>query len=353
MTTVATIPGDGIGPEITDATIAVLKYVRPDLEFERIDLGFRVADQHGGDPLPDTALQRIRALGVVLKGPLSAPKMSGRILKFRRGEHVVYPSVNNALRRELHMFANVRPIRSIPGIVAGGRELDLVIVREVSEGIYSGLEHRVGPDAAEAIKVVTRQASERIMRFAFALAERERIGRVVLGHKANVLNITDGLLLQVGRTVAEEHAAVEFTDMMVDALGQALVRGDLPRSVVVLDNQYGDILSDVAAGLLGSIGLGPGGNFGKEAAMFEACHGAAPDIAGMNIANPVGLMLSGAMLLAHIGDPIAGQRVQRAVTDVLQAGTVRTADLGGSTTTSQVQGFVIDALSSDTVAPSP
>ncbi|PWU55402.1 NAD-dependent isocitrate dehydrogenase [Micromonospora globispora] len=342
MTTIGIIPGDGIGPEITEAAIQVLRAAAPGLTYEYLPVG-HVAAAGSGDPLPDQVMDRLRELGVVLKAPLEAPKGTGRIVKLRPDGHRVYPSINNAVRRELELYANVRPVHAVPGVGRPGAELDLMLVREVSEGIYSGIEHRIG-DVAQAIKIATRPAWERIARFSFELARERGYDRVLLGHKANVLNLTDGLELEVVRTIAADYPDVELQDMMVDALGQAIVRGDVPRSVVLLDNQYGDILSDVAAAVIGSVGLGPGANYGADVAVFEACHGAAPDIAGTGKANPVGLILSGAMLLRHLGDHRAAEAVEAAVRLVLGERRALTPDLGGSATTGDVTAQVVAAL---------
>ncbi|MCK6210136.1 hypothetical protein KZX45_06220 [Georgenia sp. EYE_87] len=347
MATVGIIPGDGIGPEITEATVRVLSAAAPYLSYEYIPVGHLIpGGEH--DPLPDAAVAGIRRLGAALKAPLEAPRRTGRIVKVRPDGDRVYPSINNAVRRELDLFANVRPIHSVPGI-SSGPDLDFLIVREVSEGTYSGIEYRIGDDVAQAVKVVTRAAWERIAHFSFRLAVEQGYGRVILGHKANVLNLTDGLELEVVQDVARQYPEVELKDMMVDALGQAIVRGAVPRAVVLLDNQYGDILSDVAAGVTGSIGLGPGANFGESVAVFEACHGAAPDIAGTGRANPVGLILSGAMMLCHLGDAAAADAVEAAVETALRS--VRTPDLGGTATTSDVADAVVEAVRA--AAPSP
>ncbi|TRW43148.1 isocitrate/isopropylmalate dehydrogenase family protein [Georgenia yuyongxinii] len=341
MTTVGIIPGDGIGPEITAATVQVLSAAAPYLTYEYIEIG-HLAPGGATDPLPDEAVARLKRLGAAIKAPLEAPRQTGRVVKVTDDGLRVYPSINNAVRQELELFANVRPIQSLPGI--GERDdVDFLIVREVSEGAYSGIEYRFG-DVAQAVKVVTRQAWERVAHFSFRLAAERGYDTVLFGHKANVLNLTDGLELEVVREVAMEYPEFELRDMMVDALGQAIVRGDVPRSVVLLDNQYGDILSDVAAGVIGSIGLGPGGNYGEHVAVFEACHGAAPDIAGTGRANPVGLILSGAMMLRHLGDDAAARAVEAAVRTALRDGGARTPDLGGTATTAQVADAVEQAV---------
>lgn len=333
--TVAVVPGDGIGPEITKATLEVLRATGCDLAFTFVEAGAAAVAAHG-DPLPDRTLEVLRDADAVLKAPLSAPKGTGRIVRRRGGRDVTYPSINNALRRELDLFVNIRPVHAFPGVPARAPEMDIVIMREISEGIYSGLEHRIGDVAAEAVKLTTVAATERLARYAFSWA-RARGRGVTLGHKANVLNLTDGLMLEVTTAIAEaEYPDVAFNDMMVDAVGLTLAKSPEQLDVVILDNQYGDILSDVAGGLAGGIGIAPGANIGAAGAMFEAAHGAAPDIAGKGIANPMGLILSGAMLLDHLGEAQAAASIERAVADVLADGEVRPPDLGGSVGTAVV-----------------
>ncbi len=298
---VALIPGDGIGPEISQATVAVLEATGVPIAWRNVQAG-EVARQRYGHPLPDETLEAVRAVGVALKGPLLAPKQTGRVTVHRADGDTTYPSVNNALRRELGVFANVRPVRSFPGVPSPFPALDVVIMREVTEDTYIGWEEMKGPDEAWAIKRITRHASERIFRFAFAYARREGRQKLTAGHKANVLNLTDGLFLQCGRDVATSFPDIPFDDCMVDALCVRLVKQPETIDVLVLPNQYGDILSDLCGGIAGSLGLAPGANIGEQVAFFEASHGAAPDIAGQGIANPIALILSGAMLLGHLGE---------------------------------------------------
>lgn len=340
MSTIALIPGDGIGPEITEATLLVLEATGISLSWERLEAGQAAIDRYG-EPLPERTIEAAKELGVVLKGPLLAPKGTGRITKQRQGREIVYPSVNNALRRELELFVNVRPLRGYRGISMIDA-LDVVIMREVSEGIYSGIEHKIGNYAAEAVKLVTRPATEQLVHFSFEYARRHGRKHVTLGHKANVLNLTDGLMLEVAQEVARGHPDIRFDDMMVDALGMNLTRHPHKLDVLILDNQYGDILSDVGAGLVGSLGLAPGANYGEEVAMFEAAHGAAPDIAGQHIVNPIAFILSATMMLTHLGETAAASRVEQAVADVLQEGESLTPDLGGSASTLQLAERIAD-----------
>jgi isocitrate dehydrogenase (NAD+) len=343
---VVLIPGDGIGPEISAAAVAVLDAAGAPLAWQEHRAG-EAARVRDGDPLPAATLAAIRAAGVALKGPLVAGKQSGGVTVRREdGTAAHYPSVNNALRRELALYANVRPIRSFPGVPGAAPGLDVVVVREVTEDVYVGWEEMVGPDEARAIKRITRRASERIFRHAFEHARREGRRRVTAGHKANVLHLTDGLFLECGRAVAREYPDVAFDDLMVDALCLALVRAPERLDVVVLPNQYGDIVSDLCAGLAGSLGLAPGANLGDAAAVFEATHGAAPDIAGRGIANPIALILSGAMLLGHIGERAAERRVRDAVARVLREGRWLTPDLGGTAGTAGLARAITGALAS-------
>lgn len=337
------IRGDGIGPEISDATVAVLEAAGVAIRW-REALAGEAARQRHGHPLPEETLACIREAGVALKGPLLAPKQTGRITIRHGDAEVTYPSVNNALRRELEVFANVRPIRSFSGVPTPFPAVDVVIVREVTEDTYIGWEEMKGPDEAWAIKRITRNASERIFRFAFEYARCRGRRRVTTGHKANVLNLTDGLFLQCGREVAAGFPNVPFDDCMIDALCLQLVKHPENLDVLVLPNQYGDIVSDLCAGVAGSLGLAPGANYGERVAFFEASHGAAPDIAEQGIANPIALILSGAMLLGHLGELEAERRIWQAVTDVLKVGRWLTPDLGGHARTTDLTRAIVSAL---------
>lgn len=337
------IRGDGIGPEISDATVAVLEAAGVTIRW-REALAGEAARQRHGHPLPEETLACIREAGVALKGPLLAPKQTGRITIRHGDAEVTYPSVNNALRRELDVFANVRPIRSFSGVPTPFPAVDVVIVREVTEDTYIGWEEMKGPDEAWAIKRITRNASERIFRFAFEYARCRGRRRVTTGHKANVLNLTDGLFLQCGREVAAGFPNVPFDDCMIDALCLQLVKHPENLDVLVLPNQYGDIVSDLCAGVAGSLGLAPEANYGERVAFFEASHGAAPDIADQGIANPIALILSGAMLLGHLGELEAERRIWQAVTDVLKVGRWLTPDLGGHARTTDLTRAIVSAL---------
>ena len=340
---VALIPGDGIGPEISEAATDVLEATGVPIRWCELLAGERAREKHG-HPLPEVTLDEIRRTTVALKGPLLAPKQTGRVTIRHGSSEVTYPSVNNALRRELEAFANVRPVRSFPGVPSPFPALDVIIMREVTEDTYIGWEEMKGPDEAWAIKRITRHASERIFRFAFEYSRSHARRKVTAGHKANVLNLTDGLFLQSGRDIAAKFPDLPFEDCMIDALCLRLVKQPETLDVLVLPNQYGDILTDLCAGIAGSMGLAPGANIGDRVAFFEASHGAAPDIAGQGVANPIALILSGAMLLGHLGEGAAERSIWKAVAQVLKEGRCLTPDLGGRARTTDLTRAIIGAL---------
>jgi isocitrate dehydrogenase (NAD+) len=317
-TTVTLIRGDGIGPEITDATLRILAAAGADLAYEERLAGITALEQER-DPMPKQTLDSIERNKVALKGPLSTPKGEG------------YRSVNVALRQHFDLYANVRPVRTIAGVPSRYEDVDLVVVRENTEDIYSGIEHYVGPgrSAAESIAVITRYGSERIVRYAFEYARREKRKRVTLVHKANILKFSNGLFLDVGREVAKEFPDVAFEDMIVDATAMLLVKDPTRLDVIVTMNLFGDILSDLCAGLVGGLGVAPGANLGKDTAIFEAVHGTAPDIAGKGLANPTALALAGATLCDHVGQREAARRIRSGLYGALADAAERTRDLGG------------------------
>ena len=319
------IPGDGIGPEISDATIQAIEATGVAVEWDRQVAGM-VAVDRVGTPIPDATLASIRERRVALKGPLTTPVGPG------------YRSVNVALRREFELFANVRPARTIlPGRYDG---IDIVLVRENLEGFYSGLEHWIPANddpraAGMTTGVTTRFGCERIIRYAFEYAIRHGRKKVTIVHKANILKMVSGLFLEVGQTIAEEYRGrVESSDMIVDNCAMQIVLKPEQFDVIVTTNLFGDILSDEISGLVGGLGLAPGANIGTTASIFEAVHGSAPDIAGKGVANPSAQMLAAAMMLEHIGELEAGRRLRQAVVDTIVVDQLRTADLGGSATTS-------------------
>jgi len=315
---VTLIPGDGIGPELADATRGVL---------EATGIGFNWDVQSAGEatiasegtPLPDRVIESIRQNGVALKGPITTPVGGG------------FRSVNVGLRQALELYANVRPARSMQGVQSRFDSLDLVIVRENTEDLYAGIEHRVGPDAAESIKIITRAASQRIARYAFEYAVRNGRRKVTAVHKANIMKLSDGLFLESCQQVAAEYSGrIEFEDRIVDNMCMQLVQKPELYDVLVLPNLYGDIVSDLAAGLVGGLGVAPGANIGEKAAVFEPVHGSAPKYAGQNKANPTALILSGALMLRHLGETDAGNAVESAVRHVIAEGRTVTHDLGGT-----------------------
>src|SRR6266705_2655896 len=315
---VTLIPGDGIGPELAEATRRVLDATGTDFEWETVDAGEAVIAEYG-TPLPDHVLESIRRNKVALKGPITTPVGGG------------FRSANVGLRQALGLYANVRPARSMKGLDTRYEDVDLVIVRENTEDLYAGIEHMVGPDAAESIKIITRAASERIARFAFEYAVANGRRKVTAVHKANIMKLSDGLFLESCRHVAEGYAGrIEFEDRIVDNMCMQLVQKPELYDVLVLPNLYGDIVSDLCAGLVGGLGVAPGANIGNDAAVFEPVHGSAPKYAGQNKANPTALILSGVLMLRHLGELAAAQRVEAALRAVIADGRTLTQDMGGS-----------------------
>jgi isocitrate dehydrogenase (NAD+) len=332
--TVTLIPGDGIGPELAEATRRVLDVSGVKLDWEVIDAGEAVMAKEG-TPLPQAVLDSILRNKVAIKGPITTPVGVG------------FRSVNVALRQTLGLYANLRPVRSIPGLKTRYDNVDLVIVRENTEDLYAGIEHMVGPDAAESIKIITRAASERIARFAFEYAVANGRRKVTAVHKANIMKFSDGLFLESCRTIAAQYEGrIAFEDRIVDNMCMQLVQKPELYDVLVLPNLYGDIVSDLCAGLVGGLGVAPGANIGIEAAVFEAVHGSAPKYAGQNKANPTALMLSGVLLLRHIGQQAAAERVEEAIRAVIAEGRTVTYDLGGTAGTSEFADAIVARLES-------
>ena len=329
---VTLIPGDGIGPELAEATCRVLDATGIGFEWEPVVAGEAAIAEHG-TPLPEDVLESIKRNKVALKGPITTPVGGG------------FRSVNVALRQALNLYANLRPARSLEGVESRFQDVDLVIVRENTEDLYAGIEHMVGPDAAESIKIITRAASERIARFAFDYAVANGRRKVTAVHKANIMKLSDGLFLESCRTVAADYdGKVEFEDRIVDNMCMQLVQKPELYDVLVLPNLYGDIVSDLAAGLVGGLGVAPGANIGTEAAVFEPVHGSAPKYAGLDKANPTALILSGALMLRHLGYPDAANGVETAVRDVIAEGKATTSDLGGPAGTAAFADAVIERL---------
>jgi isocitrate dehydrogenase (NAD+) len=333
---VTLIPGDGIGPDITDATVRLLEAAGAPLTWDRQVAGMAAVKAHG-DPLPDATLESIRRTTLALKGPLETPVGKG------------FRSINVALRKEFDLYANLRPAKSV---LPGNRfqDVDVILVRENTEGLYVGIENyvKVGDDPhaiAQSVAVVTRNGAERIVRYAFEHAVRHGRKRVTLVHKANILKYSQGLFLETGRKVAAEYEGrVAFDDKIVDACAMELVMRPERFDVIVTTNLFGDILSDLTSGLVGGLGLTPGANIGETAAIFEAVHGTAPDIAGQGVANPTAVMLAGCQLLDHIGEEARATRLRAAIEATLREGRTVTRDVGGTATTAQYTDAVIAKL---------
>jgi isocitrate dehydrogenase (NAD+) len=329
--TVTLIPGDGIGPEVTEATVRVLEAAGAGIEWERHAVGAEAVERFG-EPLPAAVLESIRRNGVALKGPVTTPVGRG------------FQSVNVQLRQKLDLYANLRPVRSLPSIAARFEGVDLVVVRENTEGLYKGLEHEVVPGVVESLKIITAAASTRIARFAFEYARANGRKRVTAVHKANIMKLSDGLFLSCFREVAKEYPELEADDRIIDNLCMQLVLQPERFDVLVLENLYGDIVSDLCAGLVGGLGLVPGANLGDGVAVFEAVHGSAPDIAGKNVANPLALIRSAILMLRHLGEDEVVARLRGALRTVIVERRIMTRDLGGTATTSGFADAVIEEL---------
>ncbi|MDD3925088.1 MAG: isocitrate/isopropylmalate dehydrogenase family protein [bacterium] len=322
------IPGDGVGPEISDASRAVIDASGVDIEWEIVDAGVDVMEQYG-TPLPDHVLESVRRNKIAIKGPITTPVGTG------------FRSVNVALRKALDLYANLRPAKSLPGVKTRFEDIDLVIVRENTEDLYAGIEHMVTDDAAESIKIITKKASRRIVKFAFEYALQEGRKKVTAVHKANIMKCTDGLFLATAREVAQEYPQIEFEDRIVDNMCMQLVIKPELYDVLVLPNLYGDIVSDLCAGMVGGLGVAPGANIGEGIAVFEPVHGSAPKYKGMNKVNPLALLQSGILMLRYINEREAADRIYEAMIAVLEEGSKVTYDLGGSATTSQMAEAII------------
>ena len=318
------IAGDGIGPEVVSATVRVLEATGVVIKWDSQMAG-AMAIATEGTPLPQKTIDSIRKNGLALKGPTTTPIGGG------------HASINVALRKTLDLYANVRPIKTLPGVKSRYDHVDLVIIRENTEDLYSGLEHIVVPGVVESIKVITEKASTRIAKFAFAYARVNGRKRITAVHKANIMKLSDGLFLECCAKVAADFPDIKYDDIIVDNCCMQLVLDPTRFDMLLLENLYGDIVSDLCAGLVGGLGLAPGANIGEKGATFEAVHGSAPDIAGKNIANPIALILSGALLLDYIGEQAAGNRVRNAVTAVMKEGKHLPRDLGGTASTSEVE----------------
>jgi isocitrate dehydrogenase (NAD+) len=330
---VTLIPGDGIGPEVVNAAVEAIEAAGVKLQWERAAAGAGAMATHG-TPIPAETVDAIRRNKLALKGPLATPVGEG------------YRSANVALRKEFDLYANVRPARSFAGVDTRYTGIDLVVVRENTQGLYSGVEHYIDEErsAAESISIITRKGSERIIEYAFNFARTHKRRLVTLVHKANILKCTSGLFLDTGRALAAKHTDIEFKEMIVDVCAMQLVKNPNQFDIIVTTNLFGDILSDLTSGLIGGLGLTAGANIGKDIAIFEAVHGTAPDIAGKGIANPTAVMLAGSMLLEHIGERTASDRLVTAVREAIASKEAVTPDLGGSATTRMFTQAVLKRL---------
>jgi isocitrate dehydrogenase (NAD+) len=332
-TLVTLIPGDGIGPEVVDATVKVLDAAGAQLEYDRQDAGTGALAKHG-TPIPDATLEAIRKTTIALKGPLATPVGEG------------FRSVNVALRKAFDLYANVRPAKSFEGVKTPFPNVDVVIIRENTQGLYSGVEHYIDEDrsAAESAAIITRKASERIAKYAFEYARANGRKEVCLVHKANILKLSQGLFLDRGRAIARDYPDIKFRDLIVDNTCMQLVRNPEKFDIIVTTNMFGDIISDLTSGLVGGLGLTAGANIGEHAAIFEAVHGTAPDIAGKGIANPTAVLLAGVDLLHHVGQGDIAKRVIHAIRETLKNPANHTADLGGTANTAQYTDALIRNL---------
>src|SRR5918992_3464411 len=329
--TITLIPGDGIGPEVSSAVVRIIEATGVDIKWETHYAGAQALEKFGST-LPEELLESIQRNKVALKGPITTPVGKG------------FTSVNVGLRKALDLYANLRPVRALPNVPSRYPELDLVVVRENTEDLYSGIEHVVVPGVVESIKVITEKASTRIARFAFDYARREGRKKVTAVHKANIMKLSDGLFLDCFRKVAKDYPEIEADDKIVDNACMQLVMRPEQFDIMLLENLYGDIVSDLCAGLIGGLGLVPGANLGEHGAVFEAVHGSAPDIAGQNIANPTALLQSAILMLRHLGERDAAQRIESAMLKVFNEGKVRTRDVGGTSRTDEFAQAVIQAM---------
>lgn len=325
------IPGDGIGPEVTTAAQRVLEAAGADIEWEVVEAGAEAAEKYG-TPLPENVLESIRRNKVALKGPVTTPIGKG------------FRSINVALRKELNLFANVRPISSKYGISEKYHHVDMVIVRENTEDVYAGLEQDIAPGVAQTLKIITQVASERIAEFAFDYARKFHRHTVQAVHKANIMKKSDGLFLKSCQTIARRYPEINYKEIIVDNCAMQMVMNPEQFDVLVLTNLYGDIISDLGAGLVGGLGLVPGANYGEDLAVFEAVHGSAPDIAGKNIANPLALVLSAEQMMRYLGEEHVANHIKHAVIVQLTEREHLTPDMGGSATTTELTDALVKEI---------
>ncbi|HEX8070050.1 MAG TPA: isocitrate dehydrogenase (NAD(+)) [Pyrinomonadaceae bacterium] len=338
--TITLIPGDGIGPEVSAQVVRIIEAAGVEVTWETHYAGAQALEKFG-ETLPQELLDSILRNKVALKGPITTPVGKG------------FTSVNVGLRKALDLYANLRPVRALPNVPSRYPELDLVVVRENTESLYAGLEHVVVPGVVESLKIITEKASTRIARYALEFARAEGRKKVTAVHKANIMKLSDGLFLECFRRVAQDYPEIAADDKIVDNACMQLVMRPEQFDVMLLENLYGDIVSDLCAGLIGGLGLVPGANIGERGAVFEAVHGSAPDIAGQGIANPTALLQSGIMMLRHVGERDAAQRIETAMLNVFRAGQVRTRDIGGTAKTSEFATAIIEAFDDRAAGTNP
>ncbi len=325
---VTVIPGDGIGPEVTDAARKIIESTGVKIEWEEVTAGYQAVEKYK-TVLPDIVFDSIKRNKVALKGPVGTPIGEG------------FRSVSVTIRKTLDLFANLRPVKSFPGVKSRYDDIDIVVIRENTEDLYSGIEHEVAPGVVETLKVITEKASLRIANFAFRFAKRRGRNKITAIHKANIMKLSDGLFLDCVRRVSRDYPEIEYEEMIVDNACMQLVLNPQRFDVLLTENLYGDIVSEICAGLVGGLGFAPGANIGDSHAVFEAAHGSAPDIADKNLANPIAITLSGALLLKYIGENREAKMVEHAISQVLAKGEVLTRDMGGNATTTDIRDAII------------
>lgn len=325
------IKGDGIGPEVTDATVRLLAATGVKIDWEEIPAGAAGVEALGST-VPPQLLDSIRRNKVALKGPLTTPVGKG------------FTSANTTLRKKLDLYACVRPVHNTPGVTTPYPHVDLVVLRENTEGLYSGIEHEVAPGVITTLKIITEQACRRLAKYGFEYCRNKGRHKITVAHKASIMKKSDGLWLRCTREVAADYPFIEYEEMVIDGIAREMAQDPTRFDVLLLENLFGDIMSDLAAGLVGGLGVVPGANIGDKFAVFEAVHGSAPDIAGRGWANPTALMFSAVLMMRHLGDHRSADRMYRAIATVLEAGRVRTRDLGGTASTEEYTEAIIDAL---------
>jgi isocitrate dehydrogenase (NAD+) len=338
---VTLIPGEGIGPEVATATRRILEATGVQIEWEEIsgrsgESGDPSGTQNKDQSVNQAAIDSVRRNRVALKGPMATAIAGGA------------PSVNVALRKSLDLYANLRPVKNVPGVKSHFEDVDLILVRENTEDLYSGLEHEVVPGVVESLKIITEKASTRIARFAFDYARRHGRKKIHAIHKANIMKLSDGLFLRSVRTVAAQFPEIQYKELIVDNACMQIVMDPLQFDMLLLPNLYGDVMSDLAAGLVGGLGVVPSANIGDECAMFEAVHGTAPDIAGKGLANPTALLMSALLMLDHLGERAAAEGIEAALMKIYRDGKFTTRDVGGKASTEQFTNAVVDALGATT-----